>query len=135
MMMIATPLVCRRLTVKVEGEPESSRKTTTSRPLDRSYGCLCWGIISKRGLCVECGCNFLSFDFRFLQFSYLPGLFRIVIGFHYRPFITATPGIAYSLELGVLCLFFLGFLHHCILAMDRRISFGRSLQKPANRFQ
>jgi len=54
---------------------------------------------------VECGCNFLSFDFRFLQFSYLPGLFCIVTGFLYRLFITATPGIAYSLELGVLCLF------------------------------
>jgi len=133
--MMATPLACRRLTVRVEGELESSRKTMMSRSLDRSYRCLCWGIISKGGLCVECGCNFLSFDFRFLQFSYLPSLFCIVTGFLYRLFITTTPGIAYSLELGVLCLFFLGFLHHCILAMDRRISFGRSLQKPANRFQ
>lgn len=132
-MMMATLLACRRLTVKVEGELESSRKTTTSRSPDRSYGCLCWGIISKGGLCVECGCNFLSFDFRFLQFSYLPGLFCIVIGSlssfyhrHSRDRLLAGVGCIVS---------FLGFLHHCILVMDRRISFGRSLQKPANRFQ
>lgn len=66
---------------------------------------------------MECGCN-LFFNFCFLQFSYLPGLFCIVMGFLHCLFITATPGIAYSLELGVLCLFFLRFLHYCILAMD-----------------